>query len=119
MKPTTPFPVRLHGFGRVAAIRLPRNMGGSAKLFLREVGKSLPEYHQPIVTGICGQTDSGQKIPINTVGKWLFGTPGYMGHIRVTNWDGLDAKVEWPANSPVVVHELIAKIKQQIEAIST
>lgn len=111
----TRFPVRLHKLDRVEVIRLPRPMGGPAKVWLREQAKALPEYHQAIVTGISGRTDSGQEIPINTVGRWLFGTPGYMGHVRVSNWEGQEAKVEWPAQSPDVVHTLITKLKTRVE----
>lgn len=109
------FPVRLHGYDRVEIIRLSRNMGPSAKVWLREIAKELPEYHQPIECAIAGRTDTGQSIPINNVGRWLFGVPGYMGHIRVSNWDGLEARVEWPSQSPHVVHELIARLKAQVE----
>lgn len=111
------FPVRLHGHEALVAIRLPHPMGGSAKLYLREVAKAqLPElYHQPIVTGIAGRTDSGQEIPINSVGRWLFGVPGYMGHIRVDNWEGTDCKVEFPRDSPDVIFALINRLKAVIE----
>jgi hypothetical protein len=118
MKPMK-FPVRLHGYGAAVAIRLPRPMGGSAKIFLRNVAKArLPElYHAPIECGISGRTDSGEEIPINSVGRWLFGVPGYMGHIRVSNWEGDLAQVEFPADSPAIVHQLIRRLKAVVEEV--
>jgi len=111
------FPVRLHGYDALVVIRLPRPMGGNAKVFLRDAARSRlgHMYHHPIETGISGRSDTGQEIPINSVGKWLFGTPGYMGHVRVINWEGLDAKVEFPKDSPRIVHELLTALKRVVE----
>jgi len=113
------FPVRLHGYEAVVAICLPEPMGGGAKIYLREIAKTkLSEfYFAPIETGIFGRTDSGEKIPINTVGRWLFGVPGYMGHIRVSNWEGNLAQVEFPADSPSIVHELVNRLKEVVEGM--
>ena len=111
------FPVRLHGYDALVAIRLPRPMGGNAKVFLRNVAKDrLPElYHAPIECGISGRTDSGEEIPVNSVGRWLFGIPGYMGHARVLNWGGCDCKVEFPQDSPSEIHGLVQHLKQVVE----
>lgn len=111
--------MRLHGYGALVAIRLPRPMGDSAKIYLRNVAKArLPElYHAPIEIGISGRADTGEEIPINSVGRWLFGVPGYMGHVRVTNWEGDLAQVEFPADSPSIVHELIRRLKAVVEGV--
>lgn len=113
------FPSRLPGYGATVTICLPKNMGADAKVFLREIAKKNSPvkalYHQKIETGICGCTEDNQKIPINTVGRWIFGTPGYAGHIRVSNWNGRVAKVEFPGESPEIVHLLIAELKKLVE----
>jgi hypothetical protein len=111
------FPVRLHGKRTLVAINLPEPMGGSAKVYLRNVAKSEVSelYNAPIEIGISGRTDTGEEIPINTVGRWLFGTPGYMGHVTVFNWEGHVANVEFPKDSPSVVHELIRRLKAAVE----
>jgi len=113
------FPVRLHGPKTLVAIRLPEPMSGSAKVFLRTVAKEqLPElFHRPIETGIAGRSNDGDEIPINTVGRWLFGVPGYMGHIVVSNWEGDLAKVEFPEGSPSVVKDLVDALKRKVEAL--
>lgn len=114
----TIFPKRLGDYSAKATIRLPENKGAGAKVCLREIAKMrlAKMYHHPIETGICGKSDDGHEIPINTVGRWLFGTPGYMGHIRVTNWNGLDAQIEYPKESPELVHTLITDLKTVVEA---
>lgn len=48
---------------------------------IREVCKCHSNYRIPIDNGgVCGRTDQGVEIKIDTLGKWLFGTPGYKGH---------------------------------------
>lgn len=114
---TPKYPVRLHKHNAIVVIRLPKPMGGSAKVFLRNVGNKEVEdlYHFPIQVDIKGRSNTGQPIPIDKVGKWLFGVPGYMGHVRVSNWEGTDCKVEFPADSPTEVHALIEAIKKRVE----
>lgn len=113
------YPIRLHGYGAIVAIRLPKAMGGSAKIFLRDVAKNQVRalYFKKISCDITGKTNSGDAISIDTVGKWLFGAPGYMGHIRVSNWEGRDCKVEFPQNAPAEVKDLIDAVKAEVESI--
>jgi len=115
------FPIRLRGQKTVVAIRLPEPMGGSAKIFLRSVAREhLSElFHQPIECGISGRSDIGQPIPINSVGRWLFGVPGYRGHVVVSNWEGCLRKVEFPAGSPHVVGVLVEALKREVESLHT
>lgn len=48
---------------------------------IREVCKRHENYRIEIDNGgVCGRTDQGKEIPIDVLGKWLFGTPGYKGH---------------------------------------
>ncbi len=113
------FPVRLHGAKTVVAIRLPEPMGGSAKVFLRTVAKEQLStlFHRPIECGISGRSDIGQLIPINSVGRWLFGVPGYMGHVVVSNWGDDLCKVEFPTGSPLAVGELVEALKREVESL--
>ena len=109
------FPVRLHGPQASVLITLPEPMGGSAKLYLREVAKGLPAYREPIVVAITGRSEEGEAIPIDTVGKWLFGVPGYAGHIQVSNWKGVTCEVQYPKESPHLVHQLVATLQSKVE----
>lgn len=63
--------------------------GTGLKMKVRDVAKTLPLYHIPVKINpeVSGRTDDGKKIPINTLGKWLFGTPGYMGNMVVESFE--------------------------------
>ncbi len=61
-------------------INKPNKHKYGLKIAIRNEAKKLPFYHELIECNICGQDNSGTLIPINNVGKWIFGTPGYMGH---------------------------------------
>jgi hypothetical protein len=118
-----PFPKRAHGLPKSMAILLPEPMRGSAKIFLRNVAKNQLRdyYHRAIETGIFGESDSGEKIPINTLGRWVFGTPGYMGHIRVSNWDESSPRlctVDLPEHSPTLAWEFLEAIRREVESLS-
>lgn len=116
---TLQFPFRLIGFGARLIIELPEPMGVSAKIFMRNVAKNqfASLYHQKIQTGICGRSDDGKDIPINSIGRWLFGVPGYMGHVRVSNWQGTVCIVDYPKDSHELVHGLLNKVKAEIELL--
>lgn len=59
--------------------------GYGLKIAIRNVAKTLPLYRTPVEIKplVTGKSDKADKIPINTLGRWLFGVPGYAGHIRV------------------------------------
>lgn len=116
MRSPLPLPERLFGFEEQETILLPEPMGSwPAAIWLREEAKSIASYHLAIESGISGVTDEGEEIPINSVGRWLFGTPGYKGHIRVDNQAGREVKLAWPAQAPSVVRRLIAELKAKVE----
>lgn len=98
-------------------------MGGGAKIYLRNIAK-MPEnkelfslYFTPIVLDplVSGISDSGKKIPIDNVGKWFAGTPGYAGHVIVENFKGNIALVKIPEQSPLEVFLLLYELKRAVE----
>jgi len=58
--------------------------GDGFKLYLRDVLKRVPEYHRVIELDfrVEGKSNEGVPIPVNTLGRWLFGVPGYAGNAR-------------------------------------
>ena len=118
MKTPLKFPTRLCGEETEITLRLPEAMGGGAKIFLRSFAKERLAglYHQPIEieAGICGRSDSGDEIPINSLGRWLFGVPGFKGHVRVDGWQA-DCKIRFPKDSPKVVHSFFRWLKKAVE----
>lgn len=65
-------------------------VGGGFKLYLRDVLKRVPEYHTVVELDfkVEGKSDEGVPIPINTLGRWLFGVPGYAGNARFMSLPG-------------------------------
>lgn len=51
------------------------------KLYIRQLAKIMPIYHTPV------SVDVDNDIPVNTLGRWLFGVPGYMGHYAQRVYD--------------------------------
>jgi hypothetical protein len=97
-------------------IQAPKPLGVTAKVFTHEQARKLPLYDQPIKYDVKGQDKEGKKIAINSVGRWLFGVPGYEGHIRVVPADD-KVLLYYPKESPKVVHELVGSLKESIESI--
>ena len=62
--------------------------GTNLKMEVRNAAKILPLYHTPvkIEPEVTGRTDDGQEIPINTLGKWLFGVPGFAANMVVESF---------------------------------
>ena len=95
-------------------IQTPESLGLTAKVFIQEKARTLSLYDQPVKCNIHGESNDGKKIAVNTVGRWLFGVPGYGGHIRVV--PALDkVLLYYPKESPKVVHELVSLLKETVE----
>jgi len=62
--------------------------GTSLKIAIRDKAKKLPLYWRPVEIDppVAGRSDGGDVIPISNLGRWVFGTPGYMGHIVVESF---------------------------------
>jgi len=63
--------------------------GVSLKLEVRNIAKSLPLYHEEVKLDphVTGRTNTGEIVPINNFGKWLFGVPGYMSNMIVESFE--------------------------------
>jgi hypothetical protein len=85
--------------------------GLDTKHKIRTIGKKLPLYGQKIVCPIMGEADSTTKIPINNIGRWLFGTPGYKSNIRFRAVEGTNMyEIQWSADAPEIVTKLVDEI---------
>ena len=83
--------------------------GMGLKQALREKSKTLPEYGIQVDNGgIDGKDDQYQPIPIDNLGKWLFGVPGYKGHLMVDVADD-EIKVHISEEAPDEAFTLIRK----------
>jgi hypothetical protein len=87
--------------------------GGEFKLYLRNVLKKTPEYHVPIEMDLSieGRSDKGVPIPINTLGRWIFGVPGYAGNARFIVVSGQVPRVEvWCGGCDEEVVEMLDRL---------
>jgi len=66
---------------------------------MREAAKRLPLYHMAIETDppLVGQTDSGEAVPVNTLGRWIWGVPGCVGRAI---FDPVECAVFLPPDAP-------------------
>ena len=96
-------------------IQTPKSLGLTAKVFIQEKARTLPLYDQSIKCDAHGESNDGKKIAVDTVGRWLFGVPGYEGHIRVVPTEDR-VSLYYPKESPKVVHELVSYLKETVES---
>lgn len=85
---------------------------GDLKVAMREAAKRHPLYHLPVEVRppVEGRTDRGIPIPVNTLGRWLWGVPGYAGNAV---FDGFaDPPGVWlPAEAPEEADRLLSAIR--------
>ncbi|NLE07257.1 MAG: hypothetical protein GX627_01415 [Parcubacteria group bacterium] len=95
-------------------IQVSKPLGLIAGVVVHEEARKLPLYNQPIKCDAKGQSKDGEEIVVNTVGRWLFGVPGYSGHIRIVPSQD-KVSIYYPKESPGIVHELIKSLKEAVE----
>ena len=79
-------PPRVHFVSHTFTFKQPKPPHGyDLKILIRNKAKKLVPYRLPVVVypEVTGRDDEGNPIPVNTLGRWLFGIPGFKGHIRV------------------------------------
>jgi len=88
------------------------------KGFLHDVAKAyFPGlYSHQIETGTSGQSNTGQEIPVNSVGRLLFGVPGHDGCMIIRKDVNNDIVVYVPERSPKEAHDLVKGLKKVIES---
>lgn len=110
------FPARLVGWEFFEEICLPEVMDiKAARLFIRNTAKSHRRlYFMPIETGVLAETRFTGIIPVDTLGRWLFGVPGYRGHTNILV-QGSHCKIEFPRETPLIAQILIVCVREAIE----
>jgi len=55
---------------------------GNFKLLVRKAARKHPYYHLKVslVPPVQGRDEAGRPVPVDTLGRWLFGVPGYAGN---------------------------------------
>jgi len=108
------FPEQPGPLDKMIVINTPRQLGIAAPILVKEAARKLSAYDTPIESVEMGEDSEGNKIQINSVGRWLFGVPGYNGHVRVVA-ENANVFLYYPSAAPQEVHDLIIAVKQAIE----
>lgn len=90
-----------------------QNLGITASVWLQEVARKLEEYNLPMDCWQVGQDSAGNEIKIDRLGRFLFGVPGYDGHLRIAA-NGPEVTVYYPSE-PVEAELLLQRIKSETE----
>ena len=73
---------------------------GAFKVALRDKAKAHRLYHTPVdASGVAGRSSTGVPIPVNTLGRWIWGVPGYAGNAVFMGFEDPPA-VYLPADAP-------------------
>jgi hypothetical protein len=96
------------------SINVGKELGITASVYIREIARKLPAFDMKFDSQEEGLTNEGESIPINTIGRWLFGVPGYEGHARIVAVND-SVQVYFPKDLPAGVSELLSSLKDKIE----
>lgn len=110
----TTFPEKIGQLDAMIEINAQKPLGLTAQVYIHELARKLPLYNLEIDCEAQGQDKEGNKIAVDTVGRWLFGVPGYAGHFRIAP-TGNNVSIYFPKESPKVIHDLVLQIKQTVE----
>jgi len=97
-----PFRLELPQFSAaLGALQAEGYSRANFKVLVRDAAKRAAWYHLPIVLvpDAQGRSDAGEEIKVNTLGRWLFGVPGYQGNARFIGWPDVPY-VELPEGCP-------------------
>lgn len=94
-------------------INTKRQLGATAAVWIQEHARKLEEYYYPVDCWQIGKDGDNNEISINTLGRWLFGVPGYNGHVRVVP-DDEHITVHYPSE-PAEAEALLSRLKMTVE----
>lgn len=96
------------------SINVGKEFGITASVYIREIARKLPAYNKAFNSQEEGITNDGESIPVNSVGRWLFGVPGYEGHTRIVAVGNL-VEIYFSKDLPAEANELLFSLKDKIE----
>lgn len=94
-------------------INANRQLGATAAVWVQEHARKLDEYNAPVDCWQIGKDSNGNEVSISTLGRWLFGVPGYDGHVRVVPED-THVTIHYPSE-PGEADALFSQLKSSIE----
>lgn len=112
------FPTQSVKLDTQMSIKTKKPLGLTAEVLIKEKARKLNLYNQPIQCDAVGKDELGRSIAVNSVGRWLFGVPGYKGNIRIVP-EGENVVLHYPKESPSLVQDLLSNLKQEIEGANS
>ena len=101
-------------FEKVIEINTGRPLGVATKYLIRDIAQNLPIYNTTYNSGLEGQDSKGNIIKVDTVGRFLFGVPGYPGKLRYYPEEN-KVYIFYPKDSAPVVEDLLKALKETFE----
>lgn len=98
---------------KTIVIYAQKKLGTTASVWLHEIARKLEEYNWPVDCWQTGKDSAGNEIKIDRLGRFLFGVPGYDGHIRIAT-DGAEITIYYPSE-PTEAETLFNKLKSEVE----
>lgn len=111
---TQNFPMRLSSFNKSITIKTPKPLGVTANVYLHEAARKMANYNTQINCDANGVDNQGVQIRVNTLGRWLFGVPGFDSHIRIVP-QGDNVVLYYPEKSPELVDTFLHELKETVE----
>ena len=111
------FPMRLSSLNKSLTINTPKALGLTANVYLHEVARKMPNYNSSINCDAYGFDKQGVHIKVNTLGRWLFGVPGFESHIRIVP-QGENIVLYYPEKSPELVDTFLQELKNTVEQLN-
>ncbi len=106
--------MQVSDFEKVIEINVGRHLGVVSKVALMEVARHLPIYNQPFDSDITGVASDGQTVKVTTLGRYVFGIPGYEGILRFYPEDN-KVFIFYPTNASKEVEDLLNSLKETFE----
>ena len=114
---TQNFPEKLTPLHAKIVIKTQKPLGPTANVFVHEQARILPLYNEKINCEAKGVEAKGKKIAVGTVGRWLFGVPGFQGHVRIVP-EAKTITIYYPEQAPKIAHDLLNELKRAIEGVN-
>ena len=108
------FPDRLLPLDESIEINSSQKLGSTADVYVQEIARKMEGYDSNINCTATGVDNNKTIITINTLGRWLFGVPGYQGNSRIVS-EGNIVKIYYSKESLQLAVNFLGAIKSQME----
>lgn len=100
---------------------LPEHVGNTKIcVYLRDLARSKfrDRYFAEIDTkGTVGTKSDGTQIPVDSLGRWLFGVPGYKQNIMIRNKVGIRCRINYHKDIPEAALDLLKAFKAHFQSM--